>query len=115
MDLAQGRRFWRPRRLRAPVGWPAAWVTWTWSCVRRAEALDPDEAAIGRSKRATNFISAVCRLSWVRPISSKSVRFDPSKTRNSKFKRRRLQMVRNKATYASVATNRKLVSLNGEK
>ena len=58
MDFAQGRRFWRPRRLRAPVGWPAAWVTWTWSpeLAYRDGALDPDEAAIDASNTTTNFI-----------------------------------------------------------
>ena len=64
MDLAHGRRFWRPRRLRAPVGWPTAWVTWTWSFgpSTRDGALDPDEAAIDASNTTTNFI-VDCRLS----------------------------------------------------
>ena len=61
MDLAHGRRFCRPRRLRAPVCWPTAWVTWTWSCGPSfAGALDPDEAAIDASNTTTNFI--VCGL-----------------------------------------------------
>ena len=57
MDLAHGRRFCLPRRLR--VTRPACWETGLSSF---AGVLD-EQAAIAVSKRATNFISAVCRLS----------------------------------------------------
>ena len=57
MDLAHGRRFCLPRRLR--VTRPACWETGASSF---AGVLD-EQAAIAVSMIATNFISAVCALS----------------------------------------------------